>query len=318
MPVIAVAGGTGNVGQTIVDALLADKKYEVIVLSRNANEERAKELGVQILAVDYTDVVGLTKTLEDHNVHTLISAIVMWTKENGAAEVNLIKATDASRTTKRMISSDWAAPMPSPDSPEGQKHPASHLKHLAWTALKATTSLEEWTVFRCGVWLDYYVQHPSFESHFMPFSLVVDTASNKAAIPGDGNTKVSFIHSTDLARFVVASLELSGWEHVTTLVGDKMTWNEFVGLVEGVKGTKFDVVYDDVEKLERSEVTELPSHVFVYQVIPKPFLQAFLAAFGLWFTQGLYDLDERNALEKRLPGIRVRTARELFEKAWGA
>ncbi|KAK3690407.1 hypothetical protein B0T22DRAFT_481586 [Podospora appendiculata] len=267
MPIIAVAGGTSNVGRTIVDAPIADGKHEVIVLSRN-----------------------------DHKVHTLISAIVMRTEENGAAEVNLIEAAGASQTTKRMVSSDWAAPMPSPDSAEGQKHPAAKLKNLAWKALEATTCLQDRTIFRCGVWLDYYVQHPALiKSHFTPFRLVVDTASNRAAIPGDGNTKVSFIHAADLRP---------------------MTWNEFIALAEEVKGTKFGVVYDEVAKLERFEVTELPSHVYVYQAIPKPFLQGFLAAFGLWFARGLYDLDEANALEKRLSAVKVRTARELFEMAW--
>lgn len=34
MVVVAVVGGTGNVGKTIVDALKKDGKYDVIVLSR--------------------------------------------------------------------------------------------------------------------------------------------------------------------------------------------------------------------------------------------------------------------------------------------
>lgn len=34
MVVVAVAGGTGSVGKTIVDALKADGTYEVIVLAR--------------------------------------------------------------------------------------------------------------------------------------------------------------------------------------------------------------------------------------------------------------------------------------------
>ena len=34
MVTVAVAGGTGNVGKTIVDALIASQKHEVIVLTR--------------------------------------------------------------------------------------------------------------------------------------------------------------------------------------------------------------------------------------------------------------------------------------------
>jgi predicted dinucleotide-binding enzyme len=34
MVTVAVIGGTGNVGKTIVDAFLADGKHEVIVITR--------------------------------------------------------------------------------------------------------------------------------------------------------------------------------------------------------------------------------------------------------------------------------------------
>jgi uncharacterized protein YbjT (DUF2867 family) len=34
MPVIAVAGGSGGVGKTIVEKLLEESKYDVVVLSR--------------------------------------------------------------------------------------------------------------------------------------------------------------------------------------------------------------------------------------------------------------------------------------------
>lgn len=35
MSVVAVAGGTGSIGRAIVDAIIAQGKYEVIVLGRN-------------------------------------------------------------------------------------------------------------------------------------------------------------------------------------------------------------------------------------------------------------------------------------------
>lgn len=35
MPVIAVAGGSGGVGKTVVEKLLEEPKFDVIVLSRS-------------------------------------------------------------------------------------------------------------------------------------------------------------------------------------------------------------------------------------------------------------------------------------------
>jgi hypothetical protein len=68
------------------------------------------KLGASIIAVDYTNVPELTSTFERHNVHTVISTINMRTTEGEPPEVELIHAADASKSTKRMISSEWGVP----------------------------------------------------------------------------------------------------------------------------------------------------------------------------------------------------------------
>lgn len=61
--------------------------------------------------VDYTDVEGLTRVLEENNVHTVISAIMMLRYgSEGPREIELIRAADASKVTKRMVSSHWGPP----------------------------------------------------------------------------------------------------------------------------------------------------------------------------------------------------------------
>jgi hypothetical protein len=62
---------------------------------------KEKELGVRLVATDYKNVVVLTKILEDNNVHTVISALVMMPNSGGPLELNLIRAADASKTTSR-------------------------------------------------------------------------------------------------------------------------------------------------------------------------------------------------------------------------
>lgn len=70
----------------------------------------ALKIGAPIVAVDYTNVPELARTLERHNVHTVISTINMRTTESEPPEVKLIRAADASKPTKRMISSEWGVP----------------------------------------------------------------------------------------------------------------------------------------------------------------------------------------------------------------
>lgn len=64
-----------------------------------------------IIVVDYADIKGVAKALEENNIHTLISAMTMVPSDGSSPkEVELIRAADASQTTKRMVSSDWGLP----------------------------------------------------------------------------------------------------------------------------------------------------------------------------------------------------------------
>lgn len=69
-----------------------------------------------------------------------------------------------------------------------------------------------------------------------PMTLIVDIANKAAAVPGDGNTPIAFTHTTDVAKFVAALVEADKWEAHSTIVGDKVSWNEFVKLAEVAQG----------------------------------------------------------------------------------
>lgn len=93
----------------------------------------------------------------------------------------------------------------------------------------------EWTRFHNGYFLDYYGL-PHVKSYQPNISFVMDMQSKVAAIPGDGNTPVVFTYTYDVAKFVVASLDLPKWDDEFFVIGDKLTWNEFVRLAEETRG----------------------------------------------------------------------------------
>jgi hypothetical protein len=62
--------------------------------------------------VDYTNVEQLIKTLEENNIHTVISTIVMYDPAAAAAERNFITASDKSSCTKRFVASNWGNATP--------------------------------------------------------------------------------------------------------------------------------------------------------------------------------------------------------------
>ena len=66
----------------------------------------------KVIAVDYTNVEELTKTLEENNIHTVISTIVMYDPEAAQAERSFIAAADKSSCTKRFVVSNWGNATP--------------------------------------------------------------------------------------------------------------------------------------------------------------------------------------------------------------
>lgn len=60
--------------------------------------------------MDYSSVDALTKSLEDNDIHTVISALAMPYAGEANPETNLIEAAAASRATKRLIPNGWAVP----------------------------------------------------------------------------------------------------------------------------------------------------------------------------------------------------------------
>jgi hypothetical protein len=111
--------------------------------------------------------------------------------------------------------------------------PLAGLKLQSIAELKKTNL--EWTRVNTGYFLDYWGM-PKVPSYLVPNTVVVDLPANVAAIPGSGNTPVVFTHTFDVAKYVSAALDLEKWEEDSYIIGDKVTWNEFVALAEEAKG----------------------------------------------------------------------------------
>lgn len=177
-----------------------------------------------------------------------------------------------------------------------------------------STSLET-TVVVNGFFLDYFVA-PQVPSYQPPFAMVLDIANNTAVIPGSGDVPVVFTHTFDIARFIPALLSKPKWDKTSYIIGDKVTWNEFLAVAEEAKGVKFTVGHDSVETLKNGFVTELPSHPSMYAIFPKPMLQGLFASFGVMFENGAFDLSPASTLNDEFPEIKARRVKELVFEAW--
>ncbi|KAF4465529.1 nmra-like family [Fusarium albosuccineum] len=307
MAVIAVVGGSGSIGRAIVEAIVAAGKLEVIILSRKADPDLEKSIGARIVPADYTSVDSLVKLFEEQNIGTVLSALSVMTPPE--FEDNLIQAAVKSKVTKRFIPSGFGGKY----GPEQRFFPIAAPKIAAEEALEKTDL--EWTIVCNGFFLDYWGM-PKIKSYLSPSVLVLDIPARKAAIPGSGDVPVVFTYSGDVAKYTAALLTLDKWDKVSYVIGDKITWNNFVATAEEVLGTKFDVVHDSIELLKSGKITELPSQVPAYAVFPKEAFQGMCATFGLFFEQGLLNFDEGKAINRLFPEIKPKSIKDVVEIGW--
>ncbi|KAJ3543964.1 hypothetical protein NM208_g3302 [Fusarium decemcellulare] len=304
---VAIAGGFGGLGRAIVEAVLTRGDHEVFVLTRK--ERQNPFSNAQVAVVDYSDVAALTSLLEKNNVHTVISVVNNITGDN-SSEINLIRAAERSNATKRFIPSYFGAHY---SAEQYESFPPAMAKKSALVELESSGL--EWTTIYNGYFLDYFGT-PKVKSYIDDIALFIDMPENTAVIPGSGEVPVVFTHTFDVAKFVSALLDLAKWPREVHIIGDRLTWNEMLKLAEEVKGVKFHVTYDSVEKLESGSTTELPSHQKVYALYPKEQLDYITTAFGLNCERGLANFDPSIAFNKEFPDIKPRTAREVMSEGW--
>ncbi|QKD56884.2 uncharacterized protein FOBCDRAFT_241585 [Fusarium oxysporum Fo47] len=273
MTVIAVAGGAGKLGRAIVELLVEQGQHIVVVLARE---------GAQVIAVDYADAGKLAAALEANSVETVISTIN--SLGDISAELSLIQAAEKSASTKRYIPSIWGIKY---TDEIASYFPIAQAKFNTIAALEATSTLEYSAVLN-GYFADYWVV-PKVKSYQDPMPLVVDMVKNFAAIPGSGNELVTFTHTFDVARFVAALVGAPKWEKESYIIGDKVSWNQFVQYAQEAKGVKFTIKNDSVEDLKNGRVTELPSH---------------------------FDLNPERTLNEAFPEVKARKIKDLLLEAW--
>ncbi|KAI8649652.1 NmrA domain-containing protein [Fusarium keratoplasticum] len=305
---VAIAGGFGGLGRAIVEAVLAQGKHGVVILTRKARENPFPAAQVEV--VDYSNVNGLTSVLEKNAVHTVISVVNNITGDN-SSEVNLINAAKMSKATKRFIPSYFGARY----SPEQyESFPPAMAKKEAQAHL--VSSGLEWTTVYNGYFLDYFGT-PKVKSYVDDIGLFIDMAANAAVIPGSGKVPVVFTHTFDVAKFVAAALDLPKWTEESYIIGDKLTWEEMVKVAQEVKGVKFHVTYNSVEKLQSGKTTELPCHRKFYHLYPREQLQFISSAFGLNCERGQANFAPEHTLNEEFPDIKAKTVREVMTEGWG-
>ncbi|KAJ5860808.1 uncharacterized protein N7529_008118 [Penicillium soppii] len=306
MVVIAVAGGSGGVGKTIVEKLL-ESKFDVVILSRTARQENSSQK-VQNLQINYDDIPSMAHEFERHKIHTIISAIGLVSDETSQSQLNLIEAGEKSVSTKRFIPSEYSF-IQTPNL-------LSIDPSIQWwldAAERLKASGLEYTRVIPGFFMDYWGM-PYVQTHLQPFTFGIDIASGTAAIPGNGDNVICMTYTYDLATYLVKALDLDNWPEFSIIVGDEVTYNQVLELAEEFTGKKFKVTYDTLEQITAGNVTVPPQPEGVDSSSDE--IKEMTALVSRLTVNNVFQLP-KDRLNAQFPEVKPVTFREFLQNAWG-
>ena len=193
--------------------------------------------GWQVIQITYSDASDLRYKLA--GVDTVISTV------SGDAQLALIDAAAATHV-RRFVPSEFEgspADRPADDIFDfGRRAALSRLQNYESQGMR-------FTVFTCGIFYERFgpggmraaqigVRSPiGGEGEY-----IMDIRNCKAMIPYFNSAGqpvyVCMISARDVARFVVAALDLSSWPRELRMIGQRMTVGEVVSIGEALRGQK--------------------------------------------------------------------------------
>ncbi|KAI4599793.1 hypothetical protein KJ359_001529 [Pestalotiopsis sp. 9143b] len=331
MSIVAVAGGLGDLGGLIVEALIETGKHEVYVMSRKTAQEgssRTSPLTGQqyspLIHTDYSSEESLVQQLAERQVNVIICAFIMDCDSASEAEIRLIRAADKCASVKRFVPSEFNVEYDVGD--DVLPYPEKRF-HLAARRELEKTSTFEYAYVYPGMFMDYFGM-PKVETNLRPLCFFVDPEKGLAVLPDDGEARMSMTFTTDAARYIALALDVEKWPRILTTVVSTVSLNELVKLVEKSLGRKLQVLYQPLGKLLKHEAIDLPTNLQIAKEYPERFpgglgqLRGLIADLEAGVALGAYDLSKLTGhldLVKVFEGAASgpRKIEDLIEEAWG-
>ncbi|EFQ97952.1 hypothetical protein MGYG_00988 [Nannizzia gypsea CBS 118893] len=314
MVVVAVAGGTGGVGQTVLDAIAKSGKHKAIVLSRSGGATGAAD-EPRRYAMDYGNVEQMKSILQENNVEVIVSALLLSDEEVAKSQINLIRAAAQSGTVTKFIPSeyyiDFHAPIPGSDL-------FTNFQIEAEEELKNHPQLT-WTLIRVGIFLDHLTMpYNPKPTYITPYWVFVDIDHEECVFPGDGSQPLVLTHSTDLAAYIerLVGLPADAWPRESLVASNKLQVKDLLELVKKTTGKDFKVTYDSIESIHKGQITPLTSNrpVFDDPVKGKLF-QEVETQVMLSMLSGAHDLPGKN-LSELFPEVQVTNIEDFLRAGW--
>ncbi|KAL4974218.1 hypothetical protein BDW66DRAFT_161391 [Aspergillus desertorum] len=230
----------GRVGQEVIDALVATKKHEILLLSRKDAPSKPLPSSITWIKTDCGDVEGLAAILK--GVHTVLSFVVEQETETSPVQSpiqrRLIDASIAAGV-KTFAPSEWAS---------------STFNHLPWYAYKASirtyladlnkeNQVREYALSQPGLFTNYLGAPHKTTSHVPLIETPIDLLNRRAIlVDGAESALITLTTVSDFTAVLVQAIKHEGpWPVTSGIAGCTMTLGELITLGEKVRGGKFTI-----------------------------------------------------------------------------
>ncbi|KAI1840725.1 hypothetical protein JX266_013070 [Neoarthrinium moseri] len=315
MVVVAVAGGTGTVGRTMVDFMVHSGKHNVFVLTRGVLGPTFNKLATG-LSIDYNNVNHIIHTLQENSIEVVVSALLLFNEAAFKSQINLIRGAAESTTVTKFIPSEYHI---------------NFERSIKWGAfpnkpyqIESVRELERhprlaWTLIRNGLFMDYLgMPFHAKPTHLMSWCIFLDLEQETCVFPGDGEQTMIFTHSTDLAAYVNCLIDMpaGNWPRESLIMPCRIRLKDLARIMENITGRDFRVTYDSTDAIYNGQITQLPANkkLFsdpfwgpLYQLVEKEVVYTLL-------SDG-YDLSGQN-LADLFPGVTPTDLEDFLRQSW--
>ncbi|KAL3486976.1 NAD(P)-binding protein [Aspergillus germanicus] len=244
--VIALAGGTGDLGRYIHEELVKGSRYSVALLTRKTSALPPTLPHTTVYTTDYAHS-SILQILNTTKATALISTIRSDHADFLEPHKAMIKACRDSNSCKRFIPSEWAGDIESfPAIPRFYAKTRGPLREYLKSIPKNDL---QWTLFNLGWFMEYFIPAGKSYMKLLPGEFPFDLEKWTFTVRGGGDVLQSCTFGRDVGRAVAVLLGVDEWEPVTYVSSEWYTMNEVAAKLEKFYGRTFKRTHRSLEEI---------------------------------------------------------------------
>ncbi|KAI4219121.1 MAG: hypothetical protein L6R36_008546 [Xanthoria steineri] len=241
---IALAA-VGGMGKFVCEDLLADDRFNVVVISRGRDEWfTSRNVPIHVSDYSHDSVLSI---LNKSNATTLLSFLNLNDERYITIHKAFLSACIASHSCKRLMPSEYSGNI--------EAHPArprfyGTTREPFRQILKTEADGVEWTLIENGWFMDYFLPKEKSYMRPVPDEFPINLDDWTARVRGTGDEPQSWTLAREVGRAIVAlCADTKGWEPVTYVCGQWGTYNEVIKTMESFYDRPIPKTYTPAQEI---------------------------------------------------------------------